>query len=351
MSDWHPAVVRLGKIGTLPNSDFLEITTIMGEYPVILRKGQYKEGQLVSFIPYDSVCPDTETFSFMSPPPKKDKDGNIITPSPPVGQVPLKNRIVKSKKIRGVYSEGLIVDAPPGFNEGDSIVDYFSLTKRVYEEELPEKGADNNEHAPSTFSLFKYDLEGMAKYSLAFDEGEQVLITEKIEGENCTFVYLEDRLWVRSRNFFKKDMPDSHWWDIPRRLGLEDKLKAFPGLAIWGECYGGVKGWHYDCPIVDGRIQRKFRVFDIWEIKHNRFIPWEKVEEISAQIGLETVPVLYRGVWKTDHSLHYLAEGQSTIGKCCKEGFVMRSVPEGWHEKLGRKIIKLKGRDYKLAKG
>jgi RNA ligase (TIGR02306 family) len=350
MSDWHPIVVRLGKIHPLPCSDFLEITTVMGEYPCILRKGTYKEDQLVSWIPYDSIVPDTLQFNFLAPPPKKDKKGNIIAPSPPVGQVPLRSRTIRAKKIRGTYSEGLITDAPPGFVEGDSIVDYFGLIKREYEEELPEKGSNDNEFAPKSFSLFKYDLEGMAKYGYVFEEGEPVIITEKIEGENCAIVYLEDKLWVRSRNYFKRDMPDSHWWDVPRRLELEDKLKNFPGLAIWGELYGGVKYFKYDCPVVAGRIQRKFRVFDIWEVAHKRFLPWSEVESICQQIRLETVPILYKGSWKVDRSLHELAEGISTIGECVKEGWTMRSESEGWHEKLGRKIVKLKGKDYKLFK-
>jgi RNA ligase (TIGR02306 family) len=351
MSDWFPMVVRLGKIGSLPNSDFLEITTVMGEYPCIFGKEDFQEGQLVAFLPYDTIVPDTEQFHFLAKPVKRDKDGSVLIPPPAVGSVPIKDRTLKARKIRGVYSEGLIVEAPPGFQEGDSVVEYFNLTKRVYEEELPEHTDSGNETAPKTFSLFKYDLDGLAKYGYVFEEGEEVVITEKIEGENCAFVYTEDRLWVRSRNWFKRNDPDSRWWDIPRRLNLEEKLKAFPGLVIWGECYGSVKGWKYDCQVVNGRIERKFRVFDIWEIKHNRFLQWSEVEDICQKLELETVPILYKGPWKTDRSLHELAEGKSTIGECVREGWTMRSVPEGWHEKLGRKIVKLKGRDYKLVKG
>jgi RNA ligase (TIGR02306 family) len=239
-------------------------------------------------------------------------------------------------------------------NEGDSVVEYYNLQKRVYEEELPElpeKGSQNNTSPPKTFTLHKYDLEGLAKYGYVFQEGEEVIISEKLEGENYTMIYAEDQLWCKSRNYFKKNDPDSHWWEIPRRMNLEEKLKDYPGLAIVGELYGNVKGWHYDVPIIDNRFQRKFRVFDIWDIKFKRFMEWSDVEKICAEIGLETVPVLYKGPWKTDRSLHCLAEGKSTIGNCVREGFVMRSVPESWHEKLGRKIIKLKGRDYKLAKG
>ena len=74
------------------------------------------------------------------------------------------------------------------------------------------------------------------------------------------------------------------------------------------------------------------------------------MEKVSAALQVETVPVLYRGPWTNDRSLHELAEGTSTIGSCVREGIVIRSVPESWHEKLGRRIVKLKGRGYKLFK-
>ena len=345
MSDWFPCIVRLGKIENHPNGDNLEVTTIMDEYPAILRKGQYKEDQLVSFIPYDSIVPDTEEFYFLSPI-NRDSEGNILGKTFPIGQVPEKYRIVKAKKIRGIYSDCLVVDAPSGFQEGDSIIDFFNIKKREYEEELPD-----NEVDPKTFSLFKYDLEGAAKYSHVFEEGESVLIHEKIEGENCTIVYLEDKLWVRSRNFFKKEDDYSHWWDVPKKLGLKDKLKNFQGLAIWGELYGGIKHFKYDCSVVNNKINRKIRVFDIWNVFEKRFLNWDEVENICNQLDLETVPMLYKGPWKTDRSLHLLSEGKSTIGNCLKEGWVMRSDPEKWHSKLGRKIIKLKSKEFKLFKG
>jgi len=62
-------------------------------------------------------------------------------------------------------------------------------------------------------------------------------------------------------------------------------------------------------------------------------------------------PFFIAGRGKQNRSLHELAEGQSTIGKNVREGFVMRSVPESWHSKLGRRIIKCKGKQYKITKG
>jgi RNA ligase (TIGR02306 family) len=350
MSDWHAVVIKLGKIESLVGSDFLEITTVMNEYPVIMRKGEFQEGQLAAFIPYDSVVPDNEFWYWLAKPLKRDKDGTILVGPPPVGQVPEKNRTIKSKRVRGTYSEGLIVEAPLGFQEGDSVVEHFGLTKRVYEEELPETFDAGNEQAPKTFTLSKYDLDGLAKYGYVFQEGENVLITEKIEGENCTFIYSEDRLWVRSRNWFKREEEGSRWWELPHRLNLAEKLKNFPELAVWGELYGNVKHFKYDCPVVNNQIQRKFRIFDIWDIKQKRFLEWGIVEHIAIQLDLDTVPILYQGPFKNDDALHQMAEGTSTIGTCVREGIVIRSVPEAWDPKLGRKIIKLKGRGYKLFK-
>jgi RNA ligase (TIGR02306 family) len=350
MSDFHPCIARIQKIEKHPNADTLSIYTVLNEYPVVDKTDKYQVGDLVAYICADAIVPDTEYWHWLAKPLKRDKDGSVLIPPPPVGQVKEKDRIIKAKRIRNVYSEGLIVEAPIGFQEGDSVAEYFGLTKRVYEEELPETFDAGNEQAPKTFTLSKYDLDGLAKYGYVFQEGENVLISEKIEGENCTFIYSEDRLWVRSRNWFKREDEGSRWWELPHRLNLAEKLKNFPELAVWGELYGNVKHFKYDCPVVNNQIQRKFRIFDIWDIKQKRFLEWGIVEHIAIQLDLDTVPILYQGPFKNDDTLHQMAEGTSTIGTCVREGIVIRSVPEAWDPKLGRKIIKLKGRGYKLFK-
>lgn len=389
MSEWKCEVVKLGKVEPLPNSDFLEITTVWNEYPVIFRKGDYKEGQLVSFLSYDTVVPDTQEFHFLAPAPKKDKDGNIKSETPPVGQVPEKYRYIKAKLLRGSYSEGLLMPCPPGFVEGQSVVDYYGLTQRIYLEEVEEKTRVKGisrfqsgvEVGPKSIKLSKYDLEPLAKYSNHLEEGEHVIICEKLEGENCTLMYAENRLWVKSRNqwksnepfgyernFFKRtwkkfvkflglakpDMKRAHsyWYEIPIEFNLENKLKNYPNLAIIGELYGGISPWHYDCEVVDGIRKRRFRVFDIYDAKKKKFLEWSDVVRITSDIGLETVPVLYEGPWKSDRTLNEFAEGASILGGCpCKEGMVIRTVPESSSRGLGRRILKLKGRDYKLTKG
>lgn len=354
MTDFLPQVIKIKEIQDVPNSNSLEFTIVMNEYPVVMKKGLWKVGDLAAFICYDSVVPDNEFFHFLAPAPKLNKDGTIKTPTPPVGQVPIKYRTIIPKRIRGFYSEGMLVEAPPNSQEGDSIIDYYGITKRVYEEELPDlpdKGPNDSEQGPKTFNLGKYDLAGIAQYGHLFQENEEVIIHEKLDGQNCSIVYAEDRLWVKSRRYWKKNVEFSHWWQIPNKMNLESKLKDFPNLAFQGELYGDVKHFHYDCEIVNHQIQRNFRVFDILNVEKHKYLEWEQVQELCAKVGFQTVPELYKGPWKTDRSLHSLAEGKSVIGTCVKEGFVVRSIPNKYDYKLGRKILKLKGRDYKIFKG
>ncbi len=97
----------------------------------------------------------------------------------------------------------------------------------------------------------------------------------------------------------------------------------------------------------------------MFDTAHSRYLEWNQVEDIANDLGIETVPILYKGPWKEDKSLFAFAEGKSTIGDCCREGFVMRSVPNAFDpcfdeyggkrgHALTRKIVKLKGMDYQL---
>ena len=328
MSNWEPKVVRLGKIARHPNANTLEISTVLGDNTVIMKENQYVEGDLACYIPYDTIVSDDPVFSFLG-----DK------------------KRIKPMKLRGIFSEGILVPAPPGFNENDSVVEFYNLRKYEYEEEVAARVEADTEGQPKHFSIPHYDLENLRKYIDCFAENETVLITEKLEGENFSVIHDGERLWVRSRNLYKKEDPTSHWWKTPLELNLQNTLSEYSGFAFMGELYCGVKYFPYDGPVVDKKIQRKLRIFDVWDTKTMKFLEWDTVKEMCAKVGLEMVPELYFGPWKTDKSLYSLAEGNSTIGNHCREGFVMRSVPNSYNPYLnGRKIVKFKGEIYQLFK-
>src|SRR5574339_91518 len=154
MSDWQPQLVRIEKLEKHPFADVLDIATVLGDYPVIVKRDQFKAGELAQYIPIDTIVPDTHTFYFLSPKAFKEEDAikETDTPTPyqyeigkkyRVGHVPERYRIIKAKKLREICSQGLLIGQFEGYldgdprpvNVGDSIVEYLGLKKWEEQEE------------------------------------------------------------------------------------------------------------------------------------------------------------------------------------------------------------------------
>jgi len=379
MTDWNPQIVRIEKVEKHPYADALDIATVLGDYPVIVKRDEYKEGDLAGYIPIDSIVPDTEQFHFLCPKITEKyeevEDNEIVTktrtlgPKFPVGSVPEKNRIIKAKKIRGIYSQGMLVSiqslplVPAGdmkilgwFNPGDTITELLGLKKWEEEEEenLPglKKTGRNNEKAPQGWSIPHYDIDSVRKVVRLLQPGEEIVLTEKIHGSNAGFSHDGTRLWVKSRNFYKKQDEEDMWWDIAIRYELEKKLSQYPGLVFFGEVYGQVKKFRYDTVIEGGRLLTRIRFFDVWDTKKGRYVDYDDRIKIITDAGLDTVPELYRGPWLGKEQMYPFAEGLTTLGgKHIREGWVLNTVKERFEPELNSRMqVKLVGEGYNLQK-
>src|SRR5690606_29446045 len=152
-----------------------------------------------------------EQFHFLCPVNREQYEENgevksrILGPKYPVGQVPEKYRRIKAKKIRGIYSQGILVDTPwdllpVGSDIGTSVIDVLQLKKWEEEEEdnIPNakksRGA-NAEKAPQGWSIPYYDVDGLRKYVDCLGENEEIVLTEKVHGSNAAFCHDGTRLW------------------------------------------------------------------------------------------------------------------------------------------------------------
>lgn len=374
MSDWNPQVVRIEKIEKHPDADLLEIATVLGDYPIVTKTGEYSVGDLAGYIPIDSIVPDTNQFYFLCPKAYEkyeDADGNLqqrqVGMKYELGSVPERYRIIKAKKIRGVYSQGMLIPPPPpqiiefhvypvGYNAGDPIAELVGLKKweEPEEENLPSiknKRADQAS-PPKGWSIPYYDIEGLRKYASCLGETEEVVLTEKIHGSNASFCFDGENLWVKSRNFYKKMDPDDMWWDVAIRYDLANKLAAYPMHIFFGEIYGAVKGFRYDTEIVKGILEPKIRFFDILNAKTMRYLDYDPYLEVLSKLELPATPELYRGVWQDKETMYKFAEGTSTLNaKHIREGFVLRTTIERYEPKLDSRMhIKLVGEGYNLQK-
>lgn len=375
MSDWQPQIVRIEKVIKHPDADALDVATVLGDYPVIVKRDEYKEGDLAGYIPIDSIVPDTDHFHFLCPLLKEKYEefegdtlvtkDRIIGPKYAIGAVPEKYRRIKAKKIRGRYSQGMLVsfescvlrNESPTPVVGDSITETLGLKKWEEEEEdnIPNakksRGA-NAEKAPQGWSIPYYDIEGLRKYIECLGANEEIVLTEKVHGSNAAFCYDGERLWVKSRNFYKKMDEDDPWWDVAIRYGLAEKLAKYPMHVFFGELYGTVKGFRYDCEIVAGQMHSKIRFFDIWDAKAMRYLDYDPFVAMVTELGLDLMPELYRGIWTGKDEMYPYAEGLTTLGgKHIREGFVLRTITERYEPRLDSRMhVKLVGEGYNLQK-
>lgn len=330
MSEFHVRVVEVGEVTKHPNADSLSITMIGGEggYPVILRTGEFQPGDRAVYVPIGSVVPSSDPrWAFLG-----------------------EHREIEPKKLRGVFSMGLLTKADPSWDVGRDV----ATDLRIVRVEPPEP-TEGNEADPGLLPVYT-DIAGLRAYPSLLVEGEEVIITEKIHGESARYVLGNDRLYCGSRTAWKhpdggpsggvpgSPLREHAWWEVARRIGLQERLAGLPGVGIFGELYGDASGMKYDAK----SDARGLRLFDAMALGSRTYLDFDDFLGVAAKLDLPVAPVLYRGPWKND--LRELAEGSSTFASHVREGIVVRPARERWDATVGRVILKLHGQGFHLRK-
>ena len=192
MSDFQVPVVRL-VIKPHPNADKLEIAEV-GGYQCIVGKGDFKTDDFAVYIPEAAIVPDDLIE-------KLGLTGRLAGP---------KHNRVKAIKLRGILSQGLVcpVDHLPISVIDDYQVDKDTKTLRVsfdgtdmakalgitkYEPLVPAQMAGNVWNAGMARTI-RYDIENIKKFPRTFEDGEEVVFTEKIHGTWCMAAHMPMRL-------------------------------------------------------------------------------------------------------------------------------------------------------------
>lgn len=322
-----------------PNADKLDIVTIFGGYPVICNREDWQGITKAAYIPVDMVVPDRTEYSFLG------KDGKLRE----------KDRRIKAKRLRGIFSMGLLIPAPKGSDIGDDVTDLLEIIKYEPEEYINGsrpgcKFLPGDSEPDPGYIPFKYDIENIRKYHSLLKEGEEVILSEKTHGANALYLFRDNRLWIRSRTLYKKpDMPGL-WADLANKYNFSELLKIIEGIALFGEVYGQVQDLKYGLEDTD------FMAFDAYDTIKQKFLDYDdfvsivtKLNEISER-KIKIAPVLYRGPWVNLEHAKPFAEGKSILGNeaCIREGFVLKVAKERFEFGLGRMILKLHGEGFLL---
>jgi RNA ligase. len=158
-------------------------------------------------------------------------------------------------------------------------------------------------HLP--FSPGMHDDDRMIE-STAHFVGQRVVVTEKLDGENTT-IY---RDYVHARSLDYAPRVDRDWVRaLAARIGYElDEDYRVCGENLWGT--------H---AIKYTQLPSYFMVFSLWD--GLKCLPWDDTKDWAALLGLQTVPVLFDGIWDENliRKLHQKRRGVDE-----SEGFVVR---------------------------
>lgn len=335
------------KIEPHPNADRIEVAKI-GDFQSIVAKKYVKDGDIVAYIPTDSIVPD-ELIKELG------LEGKLAGGK--------KNR-VKPIRLRGVFSEGLVRKMPNNTKIGINVAEELGIKKYHPFDKRQNLGAAKSIEQLEKFTkydpfkIFKFQIKNIKFDPYLLKEGEEVIITEKLHGTWHCMGLCGNDLFVTSKGLGAKGLwlLDNEYNDDKirfklayswlSRLRFMQKLLNVNQVYVLGEIYGtGIQDLSYDLR------KPEFKVFDILigNPSHQNYLSWHKMNIILKLGQIESVPLLYKGPFKKE-KVQELTDGQSTICSHMKEGIVIKAEPGRKDMKIGRVIQKSISEEYLLRK-
>lgn len=312
-------VARINEIKAIEGADNIE-QAVIGGWNCIVKKGEFKEGDKVVVATTDAVIPEA------------------LSDLMGVTNYLRKGQRVRTVKLRGVYSECLIIPfkylAPKSLeknvNEGHDMMEILGVTKwepPVKQIQLA-SGRKIKYRDNQNFHIY-YKFPNLKNVAGMFTEKDDVQITRKIHGTNARYgIVKKSKLsfWDKVKKFFglADDWIDyeyvygSHnvekgsdsqgfystdvWRTIAEKYNIKEKLWELvktvnpedigSGIVLYGEIYGAGIQKNYDYGLTD--IQ--FSGFD-FTVNGKYETPDGAKFIIEDRLDLPHVEVLYNGYW------------------------------------------------------
>lgn len=266
-----------------PNADRLDIVTVLG-FNCITEKGLYQGGETIVYIRPDTVLPIADwTEGYRKYAPKR----------------------VKAVKLRGEYSEGIIVrlDNLPidlsGYGIGHDVSELIDV--KHYEPPVPQDLAAKG-FLP--LGIGKTDEERFENIVDKLPYDEYVDVWLKVDGQSASYYYnIEtDTFGVLGRTLELKPEKKNNYTDHVERYDIKNKLIAFckkhnRSLCIRGESYGmGIQGMKQNPHSKKDKGWVMFSVYDIGDRKYHRKGSDLYFKNVAHELGLPIVDLVEENV-------------------------------------------------------
>ena len=310
--------------------DRILLATIEG-WEVIVKKDEFKVGDLCVYVEIDSVLPEKPEFEFMRN----------------------KNFRVRTMRMAGVYSQGIAFPMsilPKGdWKEGDDVTSIIGVTK--YDEYAGEEpvrvsrkpkynwfqriwyrifGFPQRKKGGFTSLVSKTDETRIQNIPEVLQNKQPVCVSQKVDGQSASYTmertFFGHKFNVYSRNL-NIDRDNSNYWKAADMYDMENRMELMMNdmgvkwVAVQGEVAGpGIQ------KNPEGLKDIDFFVFNI--ITPNGRLGNKEMVEVCSKYGLTTVPMIsydYILPDTVDEMLAY-ATGPSLINpNVLREGVVVRS--------------------------
>lgn len=310
-------VVKINDIQPIPNADAIEVATVKG-WKVVVKKNEYKVGDLAVYYEIDSLLPIKPEFEFL----RKSSYKKMFNGA--------EGFRLKTIKLRNQISQGLITPIPNNITdskEGDDLTEALGVIK--YEAPIPAQLAGK---IKGTFPSFIPKTEEIRiqnfQSEVGFNPGgERVYITEKLDGTSFTCYFKDGVFGVCGRNWELTETDDNSLWRMAKMIELKEKLTNHgKNIALQGELIGaGINGNLYELS------DHKLFFFTGYDIDKGRRMYFDELDWVLFGLRLEMVPVIDANtILPSGDIIDYMlmfAEGNSEINpEVCREGIVVRGL-------------------------
>jgi RNA ligase (TIGR02306 family) len=312
------SVVKIADIQPITGADAIMVASVKG-WKVVVKKDEYKVGDLAVYYEIDSFLPIRPQFEFLRKSSFKRMGSN-------------EGFRLKTIRLRGQISQGLLTPIPEGITnpkEGDDLTEALDIVK--YEPPIPAQLAGKIKGTfpsfiPKTDEIRIQNFESEVGFSPV---GERAYVTEKLDGTSFTCYFNNGVFGVCGRNWELSETSDNSLWRMANVLQLKEKMtKHGKNIALQGELIGaGINGNLY------GLSDHKLFFFTGYDIDKGRRMFFDELEWVLFGLQLQMVPVLEKYGFVipnesniVDYMLKY-AEGKSVLNmEVDREGVVVRGL-------------------------
>lgn len=301
------SIQKITAIRPIDGAESIEVAQILG-WEVVVKKGEFKDGDMVCYVEVDSILPEKPEFEFMRS----------------------RKFRVRTVKLRGQISQGIAFPLsilPDGEYYIDAdVTNLLGVKKWEPYEEIKQK-TDKPKYRyitvprwfpagvirfwnkkfkikirkKKTFDIWSYiPKTGETRVQvlgnlLQSKQGESCYVTEKLDGSSVTF-YLKDGVFgVCSRNIdLERVESGNQFWNAAINLDIENKMKHFSkcstlkNFALQGELIGsGIQGNKYKLT-----NETKVYFFDVWDFDNQKYLGSPHIGNMLYTMGLDMVPIL-----------------------------------------------------------